>query len=66
MDTGGDQHDDGGEGATGALALIKAQVEPALHRRVKSHAAAEGMSIKDYILELVRRDLCEREGKERN
>ncbi|MDP9440568.1 MAG: hypothetical protein M3P49_17810 [Actinomycetota bacterium] len=44
-------------------ALIKAQVEPALHRQVKSHAAAQGMTIREYILQLVRRDLRERESK---
>lgn len=50
----------------GDFPLIKAQVEPALHRQVKSLAATEGMTIKEYILQLVSRDLRERESKKKN
>ncbi len=63
MDTGGDGVTTAAKERRGELALLKAQVDPALHRQVKSLTAAEGMSIKEYILQLVRGDLRERESK---
>jgi predicted HicB family RNase H-like nuclease len=41
------------------IAIIKAEVDPALHRKAKVRAAGEGISIRCYLIGLIERDLAE-------